>query len=169
VSSRAANGPCNLGTFLGQAAASPQVNHTTLVLVDCAQGQHLAVSWIDNSDGSYTTCLNQRLPPLGITTQQVEVVLWKDAARYPSVSLTSSTVCQSQPLPIPLSNPDACTYEQYLGLMARFLKSVFPNVKQLFVHSRTYGGYATIALTPERFAYEYGFVIKWFFGTQIMS
>src|SRR5262249_31011108 len=109
----------------------------------------------------------QRLPALGINPQQVEVVLWKDADANPTASLTSSTVCQSQPLPIPLNDPDGCTYERYLGMMVRFLKSVFPNVKQLFVHSRTYGGYASTTLNPEPFACEYGFATKWFVNAQI--
>jgi hypothetical protein len=159
--------PCSPGSFLEQASSNSRVNHTTLALVDCAQGAHVAVWWIDDSMQSYTQCIQDRLPLLGITARQVEVVLYKDADREPSVSLTSSTVCRPQALPIPSSNADVCTYEQYMGMMARFLKTVFPNVKQLFVHSRTYGGYATINLNPEPFAYEYGFATKWFVSAQI--
>jgi len=161
-------GPCSPGTFLAQAAANSQVNQTTLVLVDCAQSGHSAADWIDDkTDMSYSTCVNQRLPLWNITRDQVEVVLWKDANPDPSVSMTSSTACAYQPLPIPSSNPDVCSYEEYLGLMARFLKTAFPNVKQLFVHSRTYAGYAAVPLSPEPFAYEYGFATKWFVNAQI--
>ena len=160
-------GPCAPGTFLAQAAANSQVNQTTLVLVDCAQSGHIAADWIDNSDSSYSTCITERLPLWNITRDQVEVVLWKDANPDPSVSMTSSTTCAYQPLPIPSSNPDVCSYEEYLGLMARFLKTPFPNVKQLFVHSRVYAGYATVPLNPEPFAYEYGFATKWFVNAQI--
>jgi hypothetical protein len=158
---------CLSYTFLGQAATNSQVNHTILALVDCAQDAQTAIDWIDNSVGSYSTCVNDRLPLWGITAKQVEIVLWKDADGGPTNSLTSSTVCLSQPLPIPSSNPDACTYEEYLGLMARFLKSEFPNVKQLFVHSRIYAGYATTPQNPEPFAYEYGFATKWFVNAQL--
>ncbi len=162
------SGRCFPYTFLGQAATDPLVNHTSLVLADCAQGG-ATLEWIDDSFGRYTNCIEERLPLWGLTRQQIEVVLWKDADAQPTTSLTSSTVCQPRSLPIPSTNPDACTYEQYLGLMAHFLKAEFPNVKQLFVHSRIYAGYATTLLNPEPFAYQYGFATKWFVNAQIMQ
>jgi len=55
---------------------------------------------------------------------------------------------------------DACAYEQYIGMMARFVKTIWPNVKMIFLLSRTFGGYATVPLSPEPYAYEYGFATK---------
>ena len=51
--------------------------------------------------------------------------------------------------------------------MARFAKSRYPSILQLFVHSRIYGGYALTNLNPEPFAYEYGFATKWLVNAQI--
>ena len=39
----------------------------------------------------------------------------------------------------------------------------------MFVHSRTYGGYAQDPLSPEPFAYEYGFATKWLVDAQIVQ
>jgi hypothetical protein len=54
-----------------------------------------------------------------------------------------------------------------LGTVARFLKKEFPNIKQLFVHARIYGGYAKNTLNPEPYAYEIGLATKWFVQAQI--
>ena len=151
---------CRTNTFFGLAAANPSVNHTTLALVDCAISGHDASEWVDNSFESYTIC-NDRLAAQGLTPSQVQVILWKDADKNPTVSLSLSTVCS------PVSMVDACVYERLVGEVARFAKGEYPNTLQLFVHSRTYGGYASTPLNPEPYAYECGFATKWLVNAQI--
>jgi hypothetical protein len=153
--------PCTSNSFLARAAADPNVNHADLVLVDCAQGGHDARRWVDDTFGSYTTC-DSRLAALGLRPDQVEGVLWKDGNEFPTVSLSSSTVCS------PTSAVDACKYELYMGEMARYVKRQrYPNTQELLLHTRIYAGYALSTLNPEPFAYEYGFATKWLVDAQI--
>ena len=152
---------CTSQSFLVQAAQNPQVNHTTLVLVNCAKGGQSADKWVNNSFGNYTQC-TQAIRLAGVTDLQVQVILYKNALEFPTQSLTSATKCSAT------SAVDACAYERDLGETARFVRSVFPNVKQIFLHSRIYGGYASPGtLNPEPFAYEYGFSTKWLIEAQI--
>jgi hypothetical protein len=150
---------CLSNSFIAVATADPSVD-PVLVLVDCAQSGAAANQWVDDSFGNYTTC-NNRLAAAGVTPEQVEVILWKNADKQPTVSLSSTTVCS------PTSPVDACMYEKFSGEMARFAKGWYTNTQQLFVHSRIYAGYANINLNPEPFAYENGFATKWLVNAQI--
>jgi len=152
---------CTPNSFLVQAAQNSQVNHKTLVLVNCAKGGQSADRWVDNSFGNYTQCA-QAIRMAGVTNAQVQVILYKDALEFPTQSLTATTKCSAT------SVVDACAYEHDVGTTARFVRSQFPNVKQMFMHSRIYGGYASSGtLNPEPFAYEYGFSTKWLIEAQI--
>lgn len=152
---------CTPDSFLVLAAQNPQVNHSTLVLVNCAKGGQSADRWVDNSYGNYTQC-KQAIAKAHVTSLQVQAILYKDALEFPTQSLTAATQCS------PTSLVDACSYEYNVGLTARFVKTQFPNVKQMFLHSRIYGGYASPGtLNPEPFAYEYGFSTKWLIEAQI--
>jgi hypothetical protein len=152
---------CTPDSFLVQAAQNSQVNHTNLVLVNCAKGGQSADRWVDNSFGNYTQCM-QAVTKAGVTDLQVQVILYKDALEFPTQSLTAATKCS------PSSAVDACVYEHDVGQTARFVRSVFPNVKEMFLHSRIYGGYASPGtLNPEPFAYEYGFSTKWLIEAQV--
>src|SRR6185436_5909168 len=64
-------------------------------------------------------------------------------------------------------NADAYRLEQNFGNVMRALAVRYPNLKEVFVSSRTYGGYATTQLNPEPYAYEGGFAVKWLIEAQI--
>jgi hypothetical protein len=153
---------CTPSSFMATAARIPKVNHRNLVLVNCAIPSQVAMMWLDDSYLNYTAC-QKTLLGLGLTEAQVQVVLYKDANPNPKHSLTSATVCATD------FTSDACNYERFLGQTARFLKTRYVNVQQMFVHSRIYAGYANVRLNPEPFAYEYGFATKWFVNAQIQQ
>jgi hypothetical protein len=46
-------------------------------------------------------------------------------------------------------------------------KERYPNLKLIYLSSRTYGGHATTALNPEPYAYESGFSVQWLIQSQI--
>jgi len=144
---------CDATTFIPAAAADPAVNHTRLVIVNGAQGGEDAVNWDNPADATYDRA-RALLGQLGVTEKQVEVVWLKQANATPTTSL-------------PAQDADAYRLERFLGDILRALKVRYPNVKQVFLSSRTYGGYATSQLNPEPYAYESGFAVKWLIQSQI--
>jgi hypothetical protein len=56
---------------------------------------------------------------------------------------------------------DARALQHNLRAIVRNLTGRFPNLRLVYVSSRTYGGYAITHLNPEPFAYESGFAAKW--------
>ena len=104
-----------------------------------------------------------------LTEAQVQVIWLKDANPSPASnglgSLTSTTVCANDLTANPL--PEACNYEVQLGKIIRAAKSRYPNLRQVFLATRIYAGYASVPLNPEPYAYEYGFSAKWLIQAQI--
>jgi len=145
---------CSSWSFMGQAAADPSVNHTTLAIVNGARGGQDAQAWDATTDANYDTVRLNRLGPLGLTERQVQIVWVKQADAGPQDSL-------------PSAQSDAYQLESRLGNIARALRSHYPNLKIIFFSSRIYAGYATTTLNPEPFAYESGFAVKWLIQAQI--
>src|SRR5208282_5070318 len=73
----------------------------------------------------------------------------------------SGSTCPTTP--VAGTDPDACVYEYDLAQLARLLKTVFPNLKQIFMQPFTYCGYGP--LEPD--CYETGFSIKWLIQAQV--
>ncbi len=115
----------------------------------------------------------------GFTEAQVQAVFVKSGDSFPTCDLQHN-FCPSGTL------PDAYQAETYLGNIMRYLKCCkldaqhhstgvprYPNLKQVFVTSRTYGGYANATangntcLNPEPFAYEWGFGVQRIITAQI--
>src|SRR6266704_3692159 len=145
---------CSSWSFMGQAAADPTVNHTTLAIVNGARGGQDAQAWDAATDANYDTVRLNRLGPLGLTERQVQIVWVKQADAGPRDSLASA-------------QSDAYQLESRLGNIARALRTHYPNLKIIFFSSRIYAGYATTTLNPEPFAYESGFAVKWLIQAQI--
>jgi hypothetical protein len=68
---------------------------------------------------------------------------------------------------LPADSADAHLFLTNLGLVLRAMRIRYPNLRIVFLSSRTYGGYATIDLNPEPYAYESGFSVKWAIESQI--
>lgn len=145
---------CVPGSFMQRAAASPAVNRSTLVLVNGAQGGMDAGEWISASAHTFDVVRDQRLASMGVTEKQVQVVWLLEATKQPTVSL-------------PAANADAFALETNLGKIVRALRVRYPNLQQVYLSDRIYGGYATTPENPEPYAYETGFAVKWLIDAQI--
>ena len=146
--------PCNAWSFIGQAAADPAVNHSTLVLVNGASGGQDAKTWDSPSAANWDHVRVNDLEPLGLTEKQVQIAWIKQADAGPTASL-------------PSPNADAWHLESELGKIVRALKVRYPNIRLAYVTSRIYAGYASTTLNPEPYAYESGFAVKWLVQAQI--
>ena len=108
----------------------------------------------------------------GYSEKQVQAIFLKSSTAFPQCDLKLQHCVQSSPASI----PDAYVSEQYLGNILRYLKcckrdpygqpigSRYPNLKQVFLSSRIYGGYANGTdhgcTNPEPYAYESGFAVQ---------
>jgi hypothetical protein len=146
--------PCDPFTFMGQAAADPQVNRTTLVIANGAQGGKAADFWDSPLDPDYDRVRDTVLAPQGLSELQVQAVWVKVANPGPTVAL-------------PSAQADAYRLLTQQGNIVRALKVRYPHVQQVFLSSRIYGGYANTNLNPEPYAYESGFAVKWLVAAQI--
>jgi len=147
---------CQPQTFGGQAAADAAVNRTTLAIVDGAAGGQTAGTWDSPDDANYTRVRDQRLAPRGLSESQVQIIWLKVANANPSVSL-------------PDTRADAYTLVTQMGNIIRAARTRYPNLRQVFLSSRIYAGYATTTLNPEPYAYESGFAVKWVVQAQIVQ
>lgn len=146
--------PCDPWTFMAMAAADPAVNHGTLVIVNGAASGQVTDTWDSPADANYDRVRDMRLTPLGLTERQVQVVWLKVARAQPQVAL-------------PTAGADAFQLERETGDVLRSIRARYPNVRQVFVSSRIYAGYATTRLNPEPYAYEGGFSVKWVIDAQV--
>ncbi len=159
--------PCAEYSFMGQAAASTSVNHSTLVILNGASSGTNSTSFVcpygncplGTADSNwYDWELSNVLTPSGVTEAQVQVVWIQEADPNPTwfPSLPSSTA-------------DAYNYEYELGQDLHALKIRWPNVQQVFISSRVYAGYANTNQSPEPYSYEYGFSVKWLINAQLVQ
>jgi hypothetical protein len=146
--------PCASWSFVGQALADSDVNHSTLAIVNGARGGQDAQLWDSATDPNWDRVRDVDLAEQGLTEAQVQVVWLKEADIMPSNSL-------------PAANADAYNLETYLGDIIRAARARYPKLQCVFLSSRTYGGYATTNLNPEPYAYESGFAVKWIVQAQI--
>jgi hypothetical protein len=121
-----------------------------LVIVDGAQGGQTAAI-IANPNANFWTVIDQRLRASNVRRPQVQVAWVKEANSNPT-----------QVFP-----RHAQILDSEFVLIARILKSFYPNIRLAYWSSRTYGGYATTTLNPEPYAYESGFAVKWTITRQI--
>ena len=106
----------------------------------------------DKGSGTkYWDHVDEQLKAAGVTREQVQVVWIKQADAGPTQGFPKY----------------AQTLEAELEKVLQVLPARFPNVKLVYLSSRTYGGYAKTLLNPEPYAYESGFSVKWLIEKQI--
>jgi hypothetical protein len=121
-----------------------------LTIVDGAQGGQTAAI-IANPTANFWTVIDQRLRTANVRRPQVQVAWVKEANAGPTEGFPRH----------------ASILDSEFVLIARILKTLYPNITLAYWSSRTYGGYATTTLNPEPYAYESGFAVKWTITRQI--
>ena len=124
--------------------------HPRLRIVDGAQGGQTAFK-IQHDTASFWNTIDTRLATAGFTRKQVQAVWMKEADASPSS---------------PFPGHANILRDEFIKI-AQVVKSKYPNVRQMFSSSRTYGGYASTALNPEPYAYEGAFAVRWLIEAQI--
>jgi len=173
------------GDFLTTIQNDSKVNHTSMVAINGGQLGMTACYWatptgVPNCDppepdhpcvaatnNAYDIVRDCYLTPAGVTEAQVQVAWLKQADKEPVVNGLRSLCDSAKPSCTNDDLTDALHYERLLGDILRAAKIRYPNLRQVFISSRSYGGYATIPLNPEPFAYENGFAVKWLIQAQI--
>lgn len=137
------NGMAEWAAFARTADQDPTVNQS-LVFVEGPGGGWDAIR-ITRPGARYWKDLDARLRKARLQRGQVQVVWMKEAIAG-----------EDRPFP-----QDARALQAHLRTAVRILSTRFPNLRAIYVSSRTYGGYAITHLNPEPYAYESGFAVKW--------
>jgi hypothetical protein len=149
ISCGMSNATQEFSAFMTLAGAYPDLN-PQLVIVDCAVPGKTA-EIIQNPGDNYWTICDDRVAAAGLTNAQVEVVWLKEADGF-----------VLSPWP---EYPEKLRDE--MGGILQILRTRYPNTRSAYLSSRTYGGYATTMLSPEPYAYESGFAVKWLIEEQL--
>jgi hypothetical protein len=174
------------GDFMTSIQGNPMVNLATMVPVNGGQLGKTACFWtVTNgnpncdppnpalpcaqaaTNNAYDIVRDCYLTPAHVTEQQVQVAWLKQADKEPAVNGLRPMCNPADPNCTDDDNTDALHYERLLGDILRAAKIRYPNLQQVFISARSYGGYATIPLNPEPFAYENGFAVKWLIQAQV--
>ncbi len=122
-----------------------------LLLVDGAEGGQDIVK-INIESAPYWQTVNNRLTAAGVTALQVQIIWYKEAEIAPRDTAFAT---------YPNSLKDK------FALSMQMLKSKFPNLKLVYLSSRTYAGWATGTLNPEPYAWYSGWAVKRLIEDQI--
>ena len=129
-----------------------------LTIVDCAQGGKTALdwaggpppAWIKDAPSPWREA-EKRLQNAHVSPLQVQVAWVKMANRLPKGELAEH----------------ARQLEADIGKTMQLAREHFPNLRIAYLSSRIYGGYATIQLNPEPYAYEGAFAVRWLILEQL--
>jgi lysophospholipase L1-like esterase len=129
--------------FKRLADADPRKSRSVLV-VDGAQGGQDAER-IKDPSARFWSVIDQRLAAVGATAAQVQAAWLKEAIARPTEVFPA----------------DARRLQADLRAIVGIMKARYPNLRIVYLSSRTYGGYASTPLNPEPYAYQSGFAVKW--------
>jgi hypothetical protein len=143
------NASDEFNAFKRLADVDPMRNQN-LVIVDGAQNGGEA-GRIKRPTAEYWQVVDDRLTAAGATADQVQVIWLKEAIAG-----------EDRPFP-----RDARALQNDLRAIIRIVKSKFPNLRLIYLSSRTYAGYAITGLNPEPAAYDSGFGVRWLIGDRM--
>ena len=135
--------------FQQLASEDAEVNPKLVTVNGCVGSQ--AASVIADPKSNYWNIVDQRLGAAGVTGKQVQAIWLKEVNPGPS-----------QPFPAESKK----LYDHLIATLHN-LHDRFPNVKVAFLSSRSYGGYTELGGSPEPWAYETGFSVKWVVSDQL--
>jgi hypothetical protein len=135
--------------FKRLAEADPLKN-PNLLIVDGAQAGWDAAK-MKRPSANQWEIVDERLAEAGATPDQVQAIWLKQAIAG-----------EDRPFP-----RDARALQADLRAIVRIARTRYPNVKLIYLSSRTYGGYAVTGLNPEPFAYDSAFAIRWLIGERM--
>lgn len=124
--------------------------HPYLRFVNGAQGGWAAEEMKYDTSG-YWTFPDSRLRWVGLHPIQVQAIWLKNVHQGPSGTFPG----------------EAMALRDDLRDVVRLLKIRYPNLRQVFVSSRIYAGYASSGGSPEPYAYESGFANRWLIEAQL--
>jgi hypothetical protein len=116
--------------------------NSSLVVVDGAQDGYDATRVVARP--TYWDTVDSRLIAAGVSAEQVQAVWLKEAIAG-----------EHRPFP-----RDARALQKALRTIVKTIKLRYPNVRLIYVSSRTYGGYAVSGLNPEPAAYDSGYAVR---------
>ena len=119
--------------------------NSSLEIIDAAL-EGAAATRIAIPYDDYWIHVNRRLQCSEVSAPQVQVVWLKTALARDRRSFPEN----------------ARLFQRTLYSIAEILGAKFPQLKLVYISSRTYGGYSGSDLSPEPAAYESGFGVKWF-------
>ncbi len=122
----------------------------SLVMIDAARNGAGATQ-IADPGGDYWIHVDRQLQRCKVTTIQVQVVWLKAALAYETCGFPEK----------------ARLLQRELCAIVEVLRAKFPQLKLIYVSSRTYGGYSETDLSPEPIAYESAFAVKWLIEERI--
>jgi hypothetical protein len=142
------------GDFLSYAANDPTL-HPNLVIVQGAQPQETASALLSNSStpGFMNNVLNYALPYAGVNAKQVVAIWFEPEDAYLTATFPNGAQLLSSEL---------------VSLAQQFL-TTFPNLKIMYLSSRTYAGYSNgvSQLNPEPVAYQQGYAVQFTIDSQL--
>jgi hypothetical protein len=137
-------------TAFKETADADAERNPRVVVVNGAIGNQPAQAQA-NPESTYWKMEGQRLEQAGVSPKQVEVI-WIDE------------VIPGEPGEFP---GDAKKLQGYLLDSLHNCMHFFPNVKMAYLSSRDYGGYTEVGGSPEPYAYQTAFAVKWLVADQI--
>lgn len=135
--------------FIRLADADARKN-PSLLLIDAARNGADATLIADRG-GDYWRHVDRQLERADVSANQVQAVWLKTALAHQ----------------LPGFPEKARTLQGALRSILEILGTKFPQLKLIYVSSRTYGGYSEIDLSPEPIAYESSFAVKWLIEERI--
>ena len=133
--------------FIRQTQVDPNTS-SNLVIVNGARGSVFAYKWAAGENWDY---VNNMLNNAGVTGAQVQAV-WMEHANGGGQGECSKCMAANGEYVAELTDN--------LKTISKEVKNRFPNVKLIFMSNRTYGGYATVDLNDEPYAYENGIAVR---------
>jgi hypothetical protein len=143
------NATDEFSAFKRLADADPTKNQS-LLIVDGAQNGGDA-GRIKRPTAEYWRVVDERLTAAGATSDQVQAIWLKEMIAG-----------EDRPFP-----RDARALQADLRAIVRIARSKFPNLRLVYLSSRTYGGYAITGQNPEPAAYDSAFGVRWLIGERM--